>query len=79
MASVDAQASEQNADAELDADLLTMNTEKVSLGNIPQDFISFILEKPGDFCISTNSTASYLLSIRSDKDKTFHLALETTA
>ncbi|VDP10985.1 unnamed protein product [Heligmosomoides polygyrus] len=53
-----------------------MRTDKVSLGIIPHDLISFILEKPGDFCISANSMGSYELSIRSDKDKTFHLALE---
>lgn len=68
--------SQRNVDAELDADLLTMRTDKVSLGIIPHDLISFILEKPGDFCISANSMGSYELSIRSDKDKTFHLALE---
>ncbi|VDO27327.1 unnamed protein product [Haemonchus placei] len=46
MAAVDCRVTERNADAELDADLLTMNTNRVSLGNIPEDFISFILKKP---------------------------------
>ncbi|KAL6742142.1 hypothetical protein Aduo_015327 [Ancylostoma duodenale] len=66
----------QRADAELDADLLMMNVNKVCFGEVPSDFISFILDRPGDFCISTNALNSFVFSIKSDKDKTFHLALE---
>ncbi|WKY11143.1 hypothetical protein Q1695_003025 [Nippostrongylus brasiliensis] len=76
LAAADTQSKIKDDEAELDADLLTMNTERVSLGNIPHDFVSFILERPGDFCISTTVTGSYVLSIKSDADKTFHLALE---
>ncbi|EYB85186.1 hypothetical protein Y032_0303g1899 [Ancylostoma ceylanicum] len=69
-------AEKRRADAELDADLLTMNVNKVCLGEIPSDFVSFILERPGDFCISTNALNSYVFSIKSDEHKTFHLTLE---
>ncbi|VDM64894.1 unnamed protein product [Angiostrongylus costaricensis] len=70
---------ESSDDEEFEKGLLTLDVNKVKIGNIPKDFIGFMLSrggKAGDFCISIGSGDYCVISIRSENQHPCHMIVE---